>query len=408
MGSIKAIFPAVGDYARATRNEYRTMLHTADGILVCVEQRYAEVLEAYEKLSQQIMHLQMVCEEAKRKVRAYEAQMLSAEAEIERCKTEIEYLYAHPKTYTVTDDDGNETTETRVDEAAVEAAQQRKREAEALHRRLKEKHEAADIACRDAQGMLSEFEGIRRAIQIAGDVIQGDIYRVKKFTLLMNDEAEYNARALEGVLGSLSTYLASPAILLPQGARREKYASIASSSGCSVSSEVRDKSSEKKSLRALKRGAKPKGKMLKKARVHLRLKPTQAFWLTNVGRAVSSIALKFGIKTPLGLFVAVAEQAIGLPALMKNAVGEFMSAAKYAYENGGLKEFLHNQVKLYEERHPEKHFLKLEYKPYPCFYADEKNTFKMETPSYISKGIDTTFVIDIPSHTSETEEKGNE
>ena len=225
MGSIKATFSAVDVYASNCSNDYVAMINIANEILSRIEKLHTDVQEDYEKISKQIIRLQMMREEVATKVKSYEHKMNEAAAEAERWQSEIDYLYSHPDTVTSTDEDGNETTEEVYDYASISAAERKRDEAMEIYYLYREKYEAAYAVLREAESTLSRFETIKNAIHAVGESIQNDIYEIKKYISAIGDEAEHNTRSLQGVLGSLSIYVASKAMFMPAGAIYEDFAS---------------------------------------------------------------------------------------------------------------------------------------------------------------------------------------
>ena len=248
MGSIKATFSAVDVYASNCSNDYVAMINTANEILTRVEKLHTDVQEDYEKISKQIVRLQIMREEVATKVKSYEHKMNEAAAEAERWQAEIDYLYSHPDTVTSTDEDGNETTEEVYDYAAISAAERKRDDAMEIYYLYREKYEAAYSVLVETENTQSRFETIKNAIHAVGESIQSDIYEIKKYISAIGDEAEHNTRSLQGVLGSLSTYLASKAIFMPAGAIYEDFASSGGSNATIQSNNHSDITVENKSV----------------------------------------------------------------------------------------------------------------------------------------------------------------
>ena len=225
MGSIKATFSAVDVYASNCSNDYVAMINTANEILTRVEKLHTDVQEDYEKISKQIVRLQLMREEVATKVKSYEHKMNEAAAEAERWQAEIDYLYSHPDTVTSTDEDGNETTEEVYDYAAISAAERKRDDVMEIYYLYREKYGEAYAVLVETESTQSRFETIKNAIHAVGESIQSDIYEIKKYISAIGDEAEHNTRSLQGVLGSLSTYLVSKAMFMPAGAIYEDFAS---------------------------------------------------------------------------------------------------------------------------------------------------------------------------------------
>lgn len=225
MGSIKATFSAVSEYASNCSDDYVLMINTANEILSRVENIYKDVQEDYEKIGKQIVRLQMMRDEVSSKTTSYEYKMNSAAAEVERWQAEIDYLYSHPDVRTTTDEDGNETTELVYDYAAINAAERNKAIAREEYYHYRGKFDEANSVLHETERAISRFETIKSAIHAVGEAVQNDIYEIKKYINAIGDEAEYNSHSLAGVIGSLSTYLASKAMFMPAGAHYEDFAS---------------------------------------------------------------------------------------------------------------------------------------------------------------------------------------
>lgn len=225
MGGIKTIYSAVENYVCSSSDNYILMINTANEILSRIEKLFTDVRENYEKINYQIARFQPMQEKLSLKIKSYKSNMDVADAEVKRWQAEIDYLKSHPNTITTTDDDGNETTEEVYDYDAINAADARKEESEKLYRFYRGKHNEAKRLLADVETTKNDFRTIKNAISEVGESIQSDLLEVKKYVRAIGDEAEYNTRSLQGVLGSLSTYLASKAMFMPTGAIYEDFAS---------------------------------------------------------------------------------------------------------------------------------------------------------------------------------------
>lgn len=218
MSSIKAKFSAIEVFTSNCRDEYRIILDTAREVLARVENYYKLVQQEAENISRQVVRAERMVDTIESKVKSYKATMEQAKADEERYSDEIDYIYDNPITETKTDDDGNETTVSTIDYEALRAATRARDEAVSTYNTYSERYDEAYWVLQEAQSTLSRYKGIKRAIELTAESIQSDIYEIKKYIAAITDEAEYNSRSLQGVLASLSNYLASKAIFLPNGA----------------------------------------------------------------------------------------------------------------------------------------------------------------------------------------------
>lgn len=225
MGSIKATYSAIDNFSAKCGDNYASMVGIANEILSQVEKMLSEVRQDFENISRQVVRLQMMQSEIEVKVRLYEHQMQSASAEADGYSDTIIYLYANPKTVTSTDSEGNETTHTVLDYAAIHAAERGRDAATQTYYSYSDKHSEAFAVYMETSSTLSRYETIKNAINAVSESIQSDIYEIKKYIRAIEDESEYNIRSLQGVINSLSTYLASKSIFMPIGAHYESFVS---------------------------------------------------------------------------------------------------------------------------------------------------------------------------------------
>lgn len=225
MGSIKATYSAIENFSSKCGDNYASMVAIANEILSCEEKMLNEVRQDYENISRQVIRLQMMQNEIESKVRFYEHQMQSASAEADQYSGQLDYLHNNPKIVTTTDNEGNTTTYKEYDYEAMEIARRGYDAAMQIYYSYSDKHSEAFAVYMETSSTLSRYETIKNAINAVSESIQSDIYEIKKYIRAIEDEAEYNTRSLQGVLNSLSTYLASKAIFLPIGAHYENFIS---------------------------------------------------------------------------------------------------------------------------------------------------------------------------------------
>ena len=225
MGSIKATYSAIENFSSKCGDNYASMVGIANEILSREEKMLSEVRQDYENISRQVVRLQMMQSEIESKVKVYEHQMQSASAEADGYSATISYLYANPMTVTSTDSEGNETTRTVLDHEGIRAAERGRDAAMQTYHLYSDKYSEAFAVSVETSLTLSRYETIKNAINAVSESIQSDIYEINKYIRAIEDEAEYNTRSLQGVLDSLSTYLASKAIFLPVGAHYENFVS---------------------------------------------------------------------------------------------------------------------------------------------------------------------------------------
>lgn len=225
MGSIKATYSAIENFSSKCGDDYASMVGIANEILSREEKMLSEVRQDYENISRQVVRLQMMQSEIESKVKVYEHQMQSASAEADGYSATISYLYANPMTVTSTDSEGNETTRTVVDYDGIRAAERGRDAAMQTYYLYSDKHSEAFAVYMETSSTLSRYETIKNAINAVSESIQSDIYEIKKYIRAIEDESEYNIRSLQGVINSLSTYLASKSIFMPIGAHYESFVS---------------------------------------------------------------------------------------------------------------------------------------------------------------------------------------
>ncbi len=218
MASIKAILSSLEMYFNQCSDNYATTFEISNDILSRAEEMRNEMESDYEKISAQIIRLQILLSDVEAKMNSYECKMNEAMEEAESCQAEIDYLYANPEIITTTDEDGNETTEEKYDYAAIAAAERQRDAALEEYHYYKEKYDNAKNAYREIQSTLNMFELTKNAIHEVSEYIQINIYECKKYLRYSVEEAEYNVRRLEGVIDSLQNYLASCSIYFPERA----------------------------------------------------------------------------------------------------------------------------------------------------------------------------------------------
>lgn len=226
MGSIKATYSAIENFYSKCGDNYASMVGIANEILSREEKMLSEVRQDYENISRQVVCLQMMQNEIESKIKVYEHQMQSASAEADGYSATISYLYANPMTVTSTDSEGNETTRTVVDYDGIRTAERGRDAAMQTYYSYSDKHSEAFAVYMETSSTLSRYETIKNAINAVSESIQSDIYEIKKYIRAIEDESEYNIRSLQGVINSLSTYLASKSIFMPLGAHYESFVSL--------------------------------------------------------------------------------------------------------------------------------------------------------------------------------------
>lgn len=225
MGSIKATYSAIDSFASKCSDDYAAMINVANDILSRVEKMHNEVQQEHENICSQVVRAQMLNNEIEMKVKSYEHQMESAWAEVERYSSKIRFLLDNPSRVTSTDSEGNQTTSVEYDWPAIHEAERGRDEAMQTYHLFQEKYNEAFAVCIETQSTLNQFETIKNAINAVGESIKSDIFEIKKYIRAIEDETEYNTHSLQGVINSLSTYLASKAIFMPAGAHYENFVS---------------------------------------------------------------------------------------------------------------------------------------------------------------------------------------
>lgn len=246
MGSIITTYSSVSSYINSTSSEYSAILSRANEIRSRVEKLYYEVQTDLESISRQIMRGQRMLDEIQLKVDKYQALMEDASAEVDRCDAEISYILNHPVTRTYTDDDGDSYTVEEIDEAALAAAERARDRAYAEYERYREKYNEATSVKYEVSATVSRFETIKSGIEKVVQLIQSDIYEIKKYISAIESEGEYNLRSLNDISDSIGAYLACKSINMPVGAVYLDYSANggfsgnmgSSASGSSVLSEV--------------------------------------------------------------------------------------------------------------------------------------------------------------------------
>lgn len=219
MGSIKATYSAIETYTGKCGDNYRTLLAKAYELLDRVERMHNEVQRDYDSISRQVMDAQRLSDELLAKLLSYQNQMDYTMAEVNSQTSTIQYLYSNPRTVTIQDSNGESYTVQEYDTAGIRNAERRRDEAYATYRLYSEKRDAATEVYHEAQAVLMRYQNIQKAIHMVSEAIESDVLEIKKHIRVLEDETEYNIHALQGVIGSLRTYLASKAIYAPTGAR---------------------------------------------------------------------------------------------------------------------------------------------------------------------------------------------
>lgn len=225
MGSIKATCSAIENFSSKCGDNYSSVVGIANEILSREEKMLSEVRQDYEIISRQVVRLQMMQSEIESKVRVYEHQMQSASTEADQYSETINFWYEHPITTTSTDSEGNECTHTELNYPAIRTAERGRDAAMQTYYSYSDKHSEAFAVYMETSSTLSRYETIKSAINAVSESIQSDIYEIKKYIRAIEDESEYNIRSLQGVINSLSTYLASKSIFMPVGAHYENFVS---------------------------------------------------------------------------------------------------------------------------------------------------------------------------------------
>lgn len=223
MGNLITVFSSVEAFADSCSNIYSAILARANETLSQDEKMLYEVQADSERLAQQIMCGRQMLEEIQVKVEKYQELMEEANAEIDRCDAEIDYILSHPITKTYTDEDGNEYTVEEIDNAALAAAERARDQAQAIYEQYRAKYEEAHSVMYEVSATISRFEQIKNGIDAVAQSIQTDIYEIKKYINAIENESEYNLQTLQGAIESIGTYLACKSIYMPIGTSYSDY-----------------------------------------------------------------------------------------------------------------------------------------------------------------------------------------
>lgn len=215
MGNLITTFSSVEAYADSCSNEYSAIINRANEIFSRIEKLYYEVQLNADKLEQQIIQGRQFLDEVQLRLEKYQALMEDAMVEVARCDEQIAYIYSHPIKRTCAADDGNEYTVEEVDEMALAVAQRAREQAQDIYEQFRNKYDEATKVMLEIDSTIIRFETIKHGINTIIQIIQTDIFEIKKYINAIANESEYNLQALQGTIDSIARYLSSKPINMP-------------------------------------------------------------------------------------------------------------------------------------------------------------------------------------------------
>lgn len=224
MRSLITTYSAILTYVDNLSCDYGIILNRARDKNAQLEKLYYEVQSDLESISRQIIRGRRIYDEIQVKVEKYKSLMDDAAVEISRCDDEIDYIYSHPIARTYTDSDGDSYTVEEIDEAALSAARRARYRAQAEYEIYRDKYDNTNSVKYEISSMLNRFESIKSGIEIIAQMIQSDIYEIKKYISSIENEANYNLQHTGDTAESVNVYLNSKAIFMPVGARYFEFA----------------------------------------------------------------------------------------------------------------------------------------------------------------------------------------
>lgn len=238
MASIRAVMSAIEKFNSQSNAGYSELLAMANEILAQTERLCMEVKADKETIDNQICRASAIRDEVSQKASFYEHQMNGYYSDMKYAEEEIEYVMSHPKTRTVTDDDGNSCEVEEIDYGALAAAERRYESAKESYYHFANKYQEAATIAADAVQVIAKFESMGKAVAYVADSIEAATYEIRKFIRLMEEEAEYNLQALSALISRLGEYLSSKPIFHPTGS-----ISLSASGGASGGASVGSSSS---------------------------------------------------------------------------------------------------------------------------------------------------------------------
>lgn len=238
MASIRAVMSAIEKFNSQSNAGYSELLAMANEILAQTERLCMEVKADKETIDNQICRASAIRDEVSQKASFYEHQMNGYYSDMKRAEEEIEYIMSHPKTRTVTDDDGDSYEVEEIDYGALAAAERRYESAKESYYHFANKYQEAATIAADAVQVIAKFESMGKAVAYVADSIEAATYEIRKFIRLMEEEAEYNLQALSALISRLGEYLSSKPIFHPTGS-----ISLSASGGASGGASVGSSSS---------------------------------------------------------------------------------------------------------------------------------------------------------------------
>lgn len=234
MSSIKAKLSVVEQLLSNSSQCYSSIMNMADELLSGMDKHQIEVEKQLEKAQAQVRRAQKTADDLGRKASRYRTSMEEAADERDRYNERIEYIYNNPEEVTKYDDNGNEYTEKRIDYEAAYSATRGRDEAQSNYNRYSCGYDDAINAQGEAESSVEICKSYENSIRNILSIIKEVKFEMKKQISNAEMEGEHNAQALNGVINSLNSYLASKSVFMPIGTRYEEFAGESSSSGASL------------------------------------------------------------------------------------------------------------------------------------------------------------------------------
>ena len=207
MGSIKAVCSILEEYYDACRSNYSKMLEVVEVLLEKTRRYGQDVEQKHDHAKRKAGELNMVMPEVKFKADKYSDGMEMCKDRIKEAQREISYYYSHPIVQSTTDSEGNTTTTSTYDYAAIYAAERKESEARRQYNQYNELYSKANAVYQQMDALYGEIEGKREIIRKGLDRIKNCEAELEKYMKQITDEKEHNLKSLNNVKSGLAHYV---------------------------------------------------------------------------------------------------------------------------------------------------------------------------------------------------------
>lgn len=224
MAKIKATLSAIEEFNSVTARSYTKVYQQALELLPVIEREYNAIDAEHEKLSKQVVKMQLEVETIEYRTQSYWNSMRAAEDEAYHQEQLMQSILDNPIPVTTTDEEGNEHTEYEVDYDAYNSAEDSYNDAKADAARYEEKFTTAKVVEIKAKNMLASLESLKAYICNESENVSECLARTRYAIDELKSETEYNLAALAAVIESIQYYLSSKSIFMPHGTHYEAVA----------------------------------------------------------------------------------------------------------------------------------------------------------------------------------------